>query len=177
MYIARQIHEAICTHGLIRLQLVEVVETADHRGPRAVPHDRPDCAFGLWLDEGELLAEVSESASFAKVRQLHDDFHQTADAVHLKAANGDVAAARALLKNEFAMRSRSLVLALMKWRDELSSLDLMESAPSVAVGHALEFVDAEAGHRPPARARDGECDFLAHLGLEAGSSSSPRPSP
>lgn len=118
----RRINEAISFHGRFKIHLSEVVATGGSMDSRDPCLDAGCCALGHWLESEDDASLIGSSNGFASVKRLHEEFHHSADLIVHEARAGHAERAKALLKTDFGVRSRNLVVSLMKWRDELNDL-------------------------------------------------------
>jgi hypothetical protein len=94
-------HETLPDGGGFALTAIR----ADHR-----------CRFGKWLYGPTISAQERSSPGFARVREIHLDFHLVAAEVLMLAATGNPPAAMAALDGRYHELSGNLVDALRHWQ-------------------------------------------------------------
>ena len=111
----KQIKDAIGAHGLWKSRLVGAIDTGKADVSVETAGSGTQCAFGKWL--GGVKPAGTQSASHAKVKQLHDAFHRVAANVLAHATAGrKTEASKAIASNgEFDRASFALTREMMAW--------------------------------------------------------------
>jgi hypothetical protein len=118
--ITREINAAIGAHGAWKLKLRTAISTGRSEVDPADVRCDDKCAFGQWL-YGETIDQATRDGKpYEVVKRLHADFHKCASSVLTQATAGNDRDARTLFEGEFDERSRILVVALNKWKRELT---------------------------------------------------------
>lgn len=114
-----EIQNAIRAYGEWKLRLKTAISRgASEFSPDTVSQDN-QCAFGKWLHGTTLPASAKGGASYASVKRMHAEFHQTAGKVLKNALDGNQAMSQQLLDGDFADQSKKLVAALSEWKGAL----------------------------------------------------------
>lgn len=118
--VIEEINKALFAHGAWKMRL----RSAISKGSSELVPDtakRDDCcAFGQWLHGSSVDPEVRASLPHQVATRLHKEFHLSAGQVLEQAIHDNRSGAISLLKGEFADRSRTLMIALTKWKRQLS---------------------------------------------------------
>jgi Chemoreceptor zinc-binding domain len=123
-----EMKKAMGAHGAWKLRLRTAISVGkSDADPSQVKCDNL-CEFGKWLYGQSLDAETKRGMPYHVVRRLHAEFHECAGRVLDLALRGQKSEALTLLDGEYTQRSEKLVLALTKWRREISLGILPERA-------------------------------------------------
>lgn len=123
-----EMKKAIGAHGAWKLRLRTAISLGkSDADPTQVKCD-DRCEFGKWLYGRSLDAETKQGMPYHVVRRLHAEFHDCAGRVLELALRGQKSEALTLLDGEYGQRSEKLVVALTKWRREISLGILPERA-------------------------------------------------
>lgn len=114
-----EIDAAIAAHATWKLRLKTAISTGRVEQNVDTVRRCDQCAFGEWLKGPTLSDEVRAGKPFEVVYRLHADFHRIAADVLAAVAAGKPSAAQEILDGPFSDKSRILVVALNKWRNEL----------------------------------------------------------
>lgn len=114
------INDAIGAHGTWKMKL----KTAIRTGKSDInPHDAgcdDRCKFGQWLHGPTIDAATRQGVPYGVIKRLHADFHRSAAQVLQLAVSGQPQKAEAAAAQDFTPRSEKLIVALNKWKNELS---------------------------------------------------------
>ena len=114
------IGNAVRAHGPWRLKLQVAVETGHCEITPDIARCDDCCEFGKWLYGQTISSSTKSGIPYQVVKRLHADFHTCAGKVLELAIDKRSEEAHALLKGEFDERSHTLIVALNKWKRELS---------------------------------------------------------
>lgn len=118
--IAQKIFEGIGAHGAWKHRLRMAIRTKTMDISPATAACDNACEFGKWLYGPQVDAATRAGIPYQVVRRLHADFHRSAGNVLSLVQRGDDAAAQQAMDHDFQPRSEKLVVALNKWRREVS---------------------------------------------------------
>ena len=121
--VVEQINKALFAHGAWKMRLREAISKGNSE--LSVENAKRDdcCAFGKWLHSADLDADLKASLAHKTITRLHRDFHQSAGKVLGEAVQDHQDSAISLLKGEFGDCSQTLIIALTKWKRELSTAE------------------------------------------------------
>ena len=115
-----EINSAIQAHGRWKLKLSVAIDTGHcDMTPGQVRCD-DCCDFGKWIHGASISASVQDGMPYQVIKRLHAEFHKCAGNVLQKAVDRDTVSARALLNGVFTEQSHTLIVALNKWKRELT---------------------------------------------------------
>ena len=117
----KEIDAAISAHATWKLRLKTAITTGRVEQDVETVRRCDQCAFGKWLDGPTISGDVRAGKPYEVVHRLHADFHRAAADVLIAVARGNIDAAQTTMSGDFADRSRILVVALNKWRNELKA--------------------------------------------------------
>ncbi|MCB1438517.1 MAG: CZB domain-containing protein [Nitratireductor sp.] len=114
------IHDAMRAHGIWKMRLITAIETQRHNHVVADVRCDHKCEFGHWLHGPDIDAAMKNGKPYQVIRRLHAEFHDcAADALEC-VQSGEIEKAKTILDGEFRFRSEKLVMALNKWKRELT---------------------------------------------------------
>jgi hypothetical protein len=120
MSMINAIDKAVSAHGAWKVRLrMAIMHGSSHFDPAVVECD-DRCEFGKWLYGSSLSADTRAEMPYQVVRRLHAEFHQCAARVLSSAIGSRQDEAAALMASNFDERSQRLLIALAKWKRELS---------------------------------------------------------
>ena len=119
--VVEEINKALFAHGAWKMRLREAISKGLSELPIEDAKRDDCCAFGKWLHSANLDADLRGSATHQAIISLHKAFHQSAGQVLEEAVQDHQDKAVSLLKGEFGECSQTLIVALTKWKRELSS--------------------------------------------------------
>lgn len=114
-----ELDKAIAAHGQWKIRLKGSIDTGKSETPVETIRLDNQCAFGKWLYG--LSGADKTSSHFAKVKELHAEFHKTAASVTEKALSGKKAEAEKMMAmgGDYASISGRLTSAMMAWKMSL----------------------------------------------------------
>lgn len=115
-----EINKAIFAHGAWKMRLRDAISKGSSDMTVDTAKRDDCCAFGKWLHGTEITSHVHGSAQHQTAIRLHKEFHLSAGKVLDEALKDHKDKAISLLKGEFGERSETLMIALTKWKHELS---------------------------------------------------------
>jgi hypothetical protein len=117
MGLNEEIAKAFGAHGAWKTRIAQAIDSGQSEyKPEEVAVDNR-CAFGKWLHDPALTAEVRGSDDYRSVLDLHAEFHRAAGATMARALDGDRAGAHAdLTGGGFARASGLLATAMVRWQ-------------------------------------------------------------
>lgn len=120
--IIREIDKAIGAHGMWKHRLKMAIETGEVDTPVETIHTDNHCDFGKWLDGPTLTLTDKTSKHFKTVKELHEEFHETAARVAKLAVSGNEAEAEKMMAfgGEYSAISAKLTAAMMEWKKSFS---------------------------------------------------------
>ncbi len=113
-HLAKNIKEAIGSHGAWKLKLKTAVTMGYCDLPVTDASCDHDCNFGKWLHSPNFDAETRMGAPYRVINRLHAEFHKCAGSVLDLATSGRGPKATALLNGDFTQQSEKLVRGLQK---------------------------------------------------------------
>ncbi len=113
-----EIEKALGAHSVLKLRLKGAIEggRADAPFPGLKPRE---CPFSKWLHGPTIAPSTRASAHFARVRDLHAQFHEAAVFALELAARGNRELALQELAGTFSQRHRALAQAMLEWKESL----------------------------------------------------------
>lgn len=119
--IIEEINKALFAHGAWKMRLRGAIgKGSSELTPEEAKCD-DCCAFGKWLHGTAIEPELRAGKPHQVIVRLHKQFHQSAGKVLEAAIEDNRDGAISLLKGEFGDCSQSLIIALTKWKRELST--------------------------------------------------------
>ncbi len=117
----QEIDKAIGAHGMWKLRLKAAIDSGRLETPIATIRADRDCPFGKWLHGPTIAPATRASAHFARVAELHAQFHQTTANIAALATSGqrEEATAEITGTGEFSRAHRELAAAMMEWKAAL----------------------------------------------------------
>ena len=117
-----EIDNAIGAHSMWKMRLKAALETGRMDAPIAALDSDRDCPFGKWLQSPTIAPSTKASVHYAKVRELHTQFHRAVVEVATLAVNGrtDLATEMMTTTGAFSQASAKLTVAMQEWRSAMS---------------------------------------------------------
>lgn len=119
--VVEEINKALLAHGAWKLRLREAISKGLSERPIEDAKRDDCCAFGKWLHSTKLDADLRGSTTHQTIMRLHKAFHQSAGEVLEEAVQDHPNKAVSLLKGDFGECSQTLIVALTKWKRELTT--------------------------------------------------------
>jgi len=138
-----QTSQAVAAHRKWRERLEKAIETGSSEFKPSVVRQDNQCEFGKWLHD-EVSAELTQTAEFQQIKQLHVAFHQQAGHILEIALQGQKEEARHLLGSQgnFVKLSEGLVAKLKEWH--FNNQDQATLAKSNGQDHMRAILEARA---------------------------------
>jgi hypothetical protein len=113
------IDSAFSSHQQWKKRLADAIANGKSEYYAEVISRDHSCPFGQWLHA--LPGEDVKSEDYAKVKELHAEFHKTTGEVLKLALNGEREAARKMMdcNGNFGIANGKLVFALQTWKEKL----------------------------------------------------------
>ncbi len=117
MDVNEEIAKAFGAHGAWKIRIAQAIDSGHSEHEPAVVSANDRCAFGKWLHDPSIPAEVRESRDYKTVLQLHAEFHQAAGGTLTKALSGDRSGARRELEDgAYSRAAEALSEAMIRWQ-------------------------------------------------------------
>ncbi len=118
--VIEEINKALFAHGAWKMRLRSAISKGDSELTSEQVKRDDCCEFGKWLRSSSIEPEIRASKPHQVISRLHKEFHASAGKVLEEAVRDHRDSAISLLKGEFGDCSQTLIIALTKWKRQLS---------------------------------------------------------
>lgn len=117
-----EIDRAIGAHGMWKLRLKAAIASGRMEAPIEAIRADEDCPFGKWLASPTIAPSTRGTTHYARVRELHAEFHQAAATVAELAVAGRAAEAEQMIamSGDFSHAASRLTSAMQEWKRAMS---------------------------------------------------------
>lgn len=118
MSLSDEINKAVGAHGMWKTRLVAAIESGKCEIPAEKAGKDDQCDFGKWLYGTTISAQDKASADYAKIRDLHKQFHGVCGKILECVAAGKKDGCQQMLDGEFKAISTKLTSAMVEWKSK-----------------------------------------------------------